>query len=370
MRVLIIHNDALYFGGAEKMLAYYLDGLQATSCQPMLAVVRGSRVSDAIPPLVRRFWIPEKQQFSARKLFQQVRRILEARREFPFDLVHGWTARDWELTSIVAALARRPAIGTLHDHPRAKAISSHRQFLMRMCARHGLDKVVCVSQAVSMECARTDYPPKKLTVIRNGLPSFGEPSNRPPNPVSRLGFLGVFSERKGLHDLFLMLDELSRLSSTPWQAIVAGAAQDAAGEKLVASIRQRFSQKHWWPQVEWHGWVEKPVQFLKTLDLLIVPSSEFDPFPTVLLEAGGVGLPVLAAKVGGVEEIVLDTQTGWLFENGNWRQAAERLKLLLAEPNQLRIAGTEAFRRVGREFTIRKMVDNYFGVYSTLASNV
>jgi glycosyltransferase involved in cell wall biosynthesis len=370
MKVLIIHNDSLYFAGAEKMLAYYLEGLPAASCEPMLAVVRGSRVSDAIPPLVRRLWIPEKQRFSIRKLFRQVRRILEARRDFAFDLVHGWTARDWELTSIVAALARRPAIGTLHDHPRAKAISSYRQFLMRTCARRGLDKVVCVSQAVSIECARADYPPKKLAVIQNGLPSFGELSNRPPNQVCRLGFLGVYSERKGLHDLFLMLDELSRLTSTPWQASIAGAAQDPTGEKLVASIHQRFSQKPWWPQVEWHGWVQNPVQFLKTLDLLIVPSSEFDPFPTVLLEAGGVGLPVLAAKVGGVEEIVLDTQTGWLFENGDWKQAAEILRRLLPEPNQLKMAGAEAFRRVGQEFTIRKMVDNYLEVYSTLAANV
>src|SRR2546423_11345505 len=128
--------------------------------------------------------------------------------------------------------------------------------------------------------------------------------------------------------------------------------------------------KPWWPRVEWSGWVHKPIEFLKSVDLLIVPSSQFDPFPTVLLEAGTAGTPVLAAKVGGVEEIVVPDQTGWLFEPGNWRQAAGILARVLAAPDQLRRAGRAAFRRVGREFTIGQMVDNYLRVYSTVCPNV
>src|SRR5207237_4940979 len=131
--------------------------------------------------------------------------------------------------------------------------------------------------------------------------------------VCRLGFLGVFSERKGVQDLFLMLDELARFNPVPWQAILAGEAQNVAGEQLLAGIREQFSMKPWWPRVEWSGWVDKPIEFLKSVDLLIVPSSQFDPFPTVLLEAGTAGTPVLAAKVGGVEERVVPDQPGRLF---------------------------------------------------------
>ena len=370
MRVLLIHNDARYLGGAEKMLGYYLDGLRATDCQTTVAVVPGSRVSEVIPASVPRLWIPEKQQFSTRKLASQAWSILKGRHDFPFDVVHGWTARDWELASVVGGLARCPALGTLHDHPQARAINPARRVLMRACARYGLRKVVCVSRAVSAACLSARYPARKLAVIHNGLPRFEEQPDRTSRPVCRFGFLGVFSERKGLETLFLMLDELARLSPIPWEMSIAGAAQDADGERLLAEIRARFSGRPWWPQVAWSGWVGKPIQFLRTLDLLIVPSTEFDPFPTVLLEAGSAGLAVLAARVGGVEEIVSPNQTGWLFECGHWRQAAEILRGLLAAPGQLRTAGGEAFHRIGREFAIGKMVDNYLGVYSTLLLNV
>src|SRR5437660_3383000 len=249
MRVLLIHSDAQYLGGAEKMLGYYLEGLRTINCQPTVAIVPGSRVGEVIPTSVPRLWLPEKQQFSIRKLLRQAWHILKARREFPFDVAHGWTARDWELASTVGSLARRPAIGTLHDHPLARAISRSRRILMRACARRGLETVVCVSQAVSTACVRAHYPADKLTVIRNGLPGFGDMPERTVRPICRLGFLGVFTERKGLDVLFLMLDELARLSPVPWQAAVAGAAQDSAGEGLMAGIRARFDRKPWWRQV-------------------------------------------------------------------------------------------------------------------------
>ncbi len=370
MRILLIHNEAQYYAGAEKVLTYYLEGLAPTTDEFAVAAVQGSPVSGMIPPTIKQIRIPPKQQFSIGKLGLQVRYILQNRKEFPFDLVHGWTARDWELTSLVGCLAGCPAIGTLHDHPKARFIYPRRQALMRWCARYGLRKVICVSRAVSQECARAGFPENKLIVIHNGLPGL-VPSPEPGrNAVYRLGFLGVFSERKGLEDLFLTLDELARLSSAPWQAVIAGAAREATGEALLANIRQRFGQKPWWSQVQWSGWVDKPADFLKTLDVLIVPSSEFDPLPTVLLEAGGVGLPVLAARVGGVEEIVVPDQTGWLFESGNWRQAAGVLGRVLADRDALRQAGQAAFQRIHAEFAIGKMVENYRRIYSTLASNV
>src|SRR5262245_29137201 len=148
MRILLIHNDALYFGGAENMLRYYLEALPATDCQPTVAAVRGSRVSSIIPPSVGQVWIPEKQRFSILKLCRQFRQIMGGRQRFPFDLVHGWTARDWELTSVVGRCARRPAVGTLHDHPCAAGISPSRRLLMRWCAQYGLRRVICVSRAV------------------------------------------------------------------------------------------------------------------------------------------------------------------------------------------------------------------------------
>ena len=126
----------------------------------------------------------------------------------------------------------------------------------------------------------------------------------------------------------------------------------------------------WWPRVQWLGWVKSPHNFLQTVDLLVVPSSEFDPFPTVLLEAGQCGVPVLASRVGGVPEIVADGQTGWLFEAGKVEAAAQILSRLMATPEILKGAGQAARVRVLREFSASKMVAEHRLLYSNLLTDV
>src|ERR1044071_9870543 len=71
MRILIIHNEAPYFAGAEKVLGYYLEGWPARGEGVTTTLVSDARLLDLIPLSVRRIGIPEKQQFSILKLCRQ-----------------------------------------------------------------------------------------------------------------------------------------------------------------------------------------------------------------------------------------------------------------------------------------------------------
>jgi glycosyltransferase involved in cell wall biosynthesis len=277
-------------------------------------------------------------------------------------LIHGWAARDWELVALTARLTRTPALGTLHDHPNASFLSPARRRLMRWSAA-GLDKVVCVSDAVRQACAAAGYAPAKLAVVRNGVPvrATARPA-RPPGPC-RLGFLGLFSERKGLRGLFHIADELAALTTAPWQLALAGDAQDEAGRALVGELKAQFANRPWWSRVEWRGWVKHPLDFLLSIDVLICPSTEFDPFPTVLLEAGQATLPVLAARVGGVPEIIEDGKTGWLFAPQAWHDAASKLKAVLDSAAVADQVGTDARARIEHQFTLQRMVADYLALY-------
>lgn len=366
MRVLVIHPEAKYFAGAEKMLMHFLEGLKASKHEVTVALVKGSKLAGSFPGGVTQTYIDDNQAFSLRALKRQLTELRKRHHETPFDLVHGWAARDWELTALLGRFTRRPTVGTLHDHPQGGFISRKRQLLMRWSARWGLRKVICVSQAVRSACLSAGYPQDKLEVVHNGLPDYQTARDAKPDSVFRLGFLGAFSERKGLPDLFSMLAEIARTTGASWEMRIAGEAQDDAGKALIARIRKQYGHWPWWHQVHWPGWVDGPTDFLRNLDLLVVPSTEFDPFPTVLLEAGRAGIPVLAARVGGVPEIVVDGQTGWLYEAGDWRQAASLVGRLIAEPEQLGKAGELARERIRKEFTLAKMVANYLTLYSAL----
>jgi glycosyltransferase involved in cell wall biosynthesis len=366
MRILFIHHESEYFAGAERMMGYFLEALAASGHDLTVAAVRESRTAEVIPTGVSTCWLPRNAPFSIRSFAGQVKAIRALHHTKPFDVIHGWAARDWELTAIASRLTGRTALGTLHDHPQAGFLSKARQRLMFWSARTGLRRIVCVSDAVRRACVRAGYAEPRLTVVHNGLPAVAEAPPARSEAAFRLGYLGLFAERKGLRGLFETLDQLSTKTSAPWELLLAGDAQEEQGRRLVQEIKDRFSNAVWWPRVQWCGWVKRPNDFLASLELLICPSSEFDPFPTVLLEAGRAGVAVLAARVGGVPEIVEDGRTGWLFEAQDWRQAAMKLKSVLETPEAARRAGQAAKKRVEEQFAIGRMLAGYLKIYTDL----
>lgn len=372
MRILLIHPEKTYFAGAECVLRYFLSESAAQNrYEVAIAVAQDSRMEKLLPPAIKKVFIEDNRRFSMHRLWGQAQKLKEFRRQFPFDLVHGWAARDWELASLVGWLCDCPAIGSLFDHPHATFISGKRQWLMRCCAKWGLKKTICPSLAVQRACIQAGYPAQKLTFIHSGLPAISGNLIEHSSGPFRIGFLGVFSERKGLRDLFQIMDKLADQGDKPCEWHLAGNAQDESGESLLEELRNRYEANTWWKNIHWHGWIESPQNFMKKIDLLITPSSEFDPFPTVLLEAAQVGLPVLAASVGGVPEIVIDGQTGWLFEPGNVNQAVQILEhIITLQPDLRHRVGNQAVQRSAIMFSAAKMVAEHSGIYSTLLENV
>lgn len=371
MKILIIHPENEFFGGAEKMLGYFLSEIVKLPHQLAVACVPGSKVADLLPPGVVPIHIETCNAFSISVLWKQANRLKRMHADFSFDVAHAWAARGWELAATVRWRCRRPALGTLHDHPHANYISRSRRTLMRQCAKLGLNRVVCVSSAVQNACEETGYIPDKLRTIHNGLPPVATESVQRPHDSFRIGFLGSFSELKGLRDLFRIADLLSRERDLPrWELHLAGGPQGPAGERLLAELHDRYDDQGWCRDIRWHGWVRSPQEFLNGLDLLVVPSRQFDSFPTVLLEAGQLGTPVLASRVGGTAEIVVEGETGWMFEPGDIGGAVEILRGLITAPEMLRRAGESARARISGEFSARKMVAEYVGLYSNLVSDV
>lgn len=96
-------------------------------------------------------------------------------------------------------------------------------------------------------------------------------------------------------------------------------------------------------------------------------SSEWEGLPLVLLEASAAGLPIVATRVGGNDEIVADGQTGYLVPSqdpGALADAMTRLERLA--PDERRAMGAASVRGVTSRYEIEHVADRWIELYLEL----
>ena len=106
-------------------------------------------------------------------------------------------------------------------------------------------------------------------------------------------------------------------------------------------------------------------RLMAAADLFVLPS-EFEGLPLSLLEAMGLGKPVVASRTGGIPEVVTDGVEGFLTDPLNPSQLAHKILVLLSDPEMRRRFSENALKRIQEQFTVRRMVQSTEAVYDKL----
>jgi glycosyltransferase involved in cell wall biosynthesis len=88
--------------------------------------------------------------------------------------------------------------------------------------------------------------------------------------------------------------------------------------------------------------------------------------PVTLIEALAAERPVVATRVGGVEDVVEDGVTGYLVRPGDTHAAAERLALLAADPELRRRMGETGRAQVLERYAVDRLVEDVDRLYRSL----
>lgn len=107
------------------------------------------------------------------------------------------------------------------------------------------------------------------------------------------------------------------------------------------------------------------VKFFRTLDVFVLPSLT-EGLPAVVFEAMAAGLPVVATKVGGTPEVVVDGVTGILVPPSNVEALAAAICRVLRDPNLALQFGQQGSKRVQKHFTVERMAQAYAQLYRDL----
>jgi glycosyltransferase involved in cell wall biosynthesis len=107
---------------------------------------------------------------------------------------------------------------------------------------------------------------------------------------------------------------------------------------------------------------------LADIDVFVLPSTQPDPFPTVVLEAMAAGKPVVGFRHGGVCEMVEDGVTGLLCEPCAAPAMQAAIERLVEAPEAARRMGQAGRARLDRLFTRQAFIDRFSRLYCELAA--
>ncbi len=117
-------------------------------------------------------------------------------------------------------------------------------------------------------------------------------------------------------------------------------------------------------QVFFLGKLDSIADLLRAADLFLLPSSS-ESFGLAALEAMACGVPVVASRVGGLPEVVVDGETGALAPPGEIEQMAAQAVAILREPGRWQRLRAGAVERA-RSFSADEMVPRYEALYRRL----
>lgn len=317
---------ALPVGGAEQVLVTEVAGLDKTRYTPLVCVLSEK---GPIGEMIEKMGIPVIPLFRMKKnhfdygIIRDLKRIMVREK---VSIVHTHLYDGGKYGRLAARLAKVPVvIHTIHN-VYVKRRSKHH--LINWSLSFFTDRIIAVSGAVKENVVRYDHiRPEKIQVLYNGidlsqcdlaLDRDGARSSlgiKPPEVV--IGVIARLEEQKG-HQV--LLEALSLMPDLPanLKVLIVGDG------KLRLSLEEETKKRGLSSRVVFLG-TRKPIfPILKALDLFLLPSL-WEGFSVALLEAMAMGVPVIATKVGGAEEVITSGQQGLLIPPGKAHSLAEAI---------------------------------------------
>jgi glycosyltransferase involved in cell wall biosynthesis len=277
-------------------------------------------------------------------------------------LVHVNRTWLWDRpVDVAAATLVRGAKVVVVEHTQSLPTRSKRQRQFRRGLSERIAATVSVSDAAAREAERhIGLPPGTVRTIHNGVePADPLPAERPLGRPVTIGAVGRLSWEKGYEYVPQILRELPEA-----RALIVGEGPDReklARLALAEGVAERF---------ELVGRHDDVSAWFPRFDVLLAPSRSEGSPPLAALQAMMVGVPVVAAAVGGIPEAIDDHETGLLVPPADAEAMAAAIDELIVDDGLRRRVAAAARARVERDFAAPAMARSFEALYAEISPAV
>jgi glycosyltransferase involved in cell wall biosynthesis len=274
-------------------------------------------------------------------------------------LIHAHSSKAGVVARIAGWRTAVPTVFTAHGWGFSPGTPKRQRvvaFLVERLLSTISTKIICVSENSRQQALKLGIGNQRiLTTVRSGLHNEPVPQANPEIEPPRLIMVARFSKPK---DHATLLRAIARLNHPTLQLDLVGSGP------LLEQCQALALDLGITHQVNFLGDRRDVLELLQGSQIFIL-TSHSEGFPISILEAMRCGLPVIASRVNGIPEAVLEGETGLLVPNDP-EALAEAIAKLLRSPQMRTAMGTAARQRFESTFTIDRMVNDMQLVYEEI----
>jgi glycosyltransferase involved in cell wall biosynthesis len=358
----VLHLDSgINWRGGQQQVFYLASGLEKLGVEQHVVFREGSKLAARIQSLkLPLSTLPFSSEFSLASLY----RLVKIRRQFNPDIIHAHDSRTLGLVAILKAMGERVKLVAARRVP----FHIRRNPFWKFKYQRQTDKIIAVSKFILELLIEEGVQREKIQLVYDGFP-FDSLRVQSDRSASRrrygvaedellVGTIGQFSPEKGHEFLIRGFKKVWEIHSHARLIIVGGGALRESYRRLIDEL-----QLH--EQVILPGFVPDLGEVFSALDLFVFPSLE-EGLGSTLLMAMAHQVPICASRTGGIPELVVEGQTGFLFPPGDAQSLADTVLHALESPQIAQSLSGNGFRLVEAQFPVERMVSGTYDVYSNV----
>ncbi|MDQ4143327.1 MAG: glycosyltransferase family 4 protein [Actinomycetota bacterium] len=218
-----------------------------------------------------------------------------------------------------------------------------------------LGAVVVPSRALYNFLVRHGFPPQRLEVIPSGI----DVRRTEPRAAHSPFVVATAAGLEPVKAIDVLLEACARVRCGAHLDIYGDGSLRTALERRAASLGV---------DVTFHGRVERVRDRLEEADVFVLPSWG-ENLPIAILEAMAAALPVVATRVGGIPELVVDGVTGDLVEPGDAAGITRAIDRLAEDPHRRVVFGRRAAHRAASHFDPDMCARRLVALYGRLCNS-
>jgi|HubBroStandDraft_5_1064220.scaffolds.fasta_scaffold00479_3 glycosyltransferase involved in cell wall biosynthesis len=220
-----------------------------------------------------------------------------------------------------------------------------------------VDRYIVLTEFARSRFVNSGFPPDKITVKPNCVDP--DPGKRSGEPSYAL-FVGRISEEKGAHTL------LKAWRQMPKHCSLRMVGDGPSRAELESEVRGGGLSN-----VSFTGRLprERVIEEMKGAHFVVFPSQLYENLPLTIIEAFACGVPVVASKLGAMQEIVSEDRTGQFFQAANADDLARSVRRAWEQPQYMRHLGDNARAEYEAKYTAAANYRRLMEIYGQVLAN-